>query len=163
MERKSVKSSQIASVGYDRARRVLEIQFVSRAPGGGSVYQYDDVPENVALELIHADSVGTYFGAHVKTQFVTWKIGPNGERSPISTVKATVAQRDYLRNLARRVGLVADGSSDERMGPLWRPVVVAAGQPETAYTTTWPTVDAWMAELSQAQASAVIDYLKARV
>jgi len=40
MERKAVRSTNVASVGYDPKSKVLEIEFKS-----GGVYQYANVPE----------------------------------------------------------------------------------------------------------------------
>jgi hypothetical protein len=61
MERRSVTSSQIASVGYDEASATLEIEFVH-----GGVYQYSGVPREVHAGLMAAGSHGMYFDIHVK-------------------------------------------------------------------------------------------------
>jgi hypothetical protein len=42
-------------VGYDRDRLVLETELTSP-----KIYQYFDVPDSVFLELLSADSLGTY-------------------------------------------------------------------------------------------------------
>lgn len=42
MNRKSVTSSNIASIGYDETSETLEIEFKN-----GGVYQYFDVPQGV--------------------------------------------------------------------------------------------------------------------
>lgn len=57
-----VESSQIASVGYDQATKTLAILFAR----GGSLYQYPDVEPEVHAAFIAAESVGKYFGAHLK-------------------------------------------------------------------------------------------------
>ncbi|MBN1332065.1 KTSC domain-containing protein [Candidatus Dojkabacteria bacterium] len=62
MERTSVNSSNIASVGYDAG--TLEIEFNS-----GSIYQYFDVPETVFDEIMEASSHGQYLNRHVKNAY----------------------------------------------------------------------------------------------
>ncbi len=61
MKRTSVSSSNIASIGYDAARRVLEIEFLN-----GSVYQYSSVPESLYNGLMNASSHGSYFDSYIK-------------------------------------------------------------------------------------------------
>ena len=64
MNRTSVSSSNIASVGYDPQRHVLEVEFL-----GGAVYQYYGVPEQVYRGLMSARSHGTYFSAYIRTSY----------------------------------------------------------------------------------------------
>ncbi|MCA7000041.1 KTSC domain-containing protein [Dickeya solani] len=64
MNRQSVVSSNISSVGYDSDDLVLEIEF-----NNGAIYQYFDVPENVFQELINAGSVGGYLASHIKGHY----------------------------------------------------------------------------------------------
>jgi len=61
MQRTAVSSSNLASVGYDPARRVLEVEFLD-----GSIYQYFGVPESVYRGLMAASSHGSYLDTHVK-------------------------------------------------------------------------------------------------
>lgn len=61
MERQSVESSNLASIGYDAENKILEIEF-----NHGGIYQYFDVPENVYEELMDADSHGQYFDRNIK-------------------------------------------------------------------------------------------------
>ena len=83
MERTKVVSSQIESVGYDPASKVLEIQFKSRRDGiEGPVYQYDGVPQEIADQLVAAQSVGRYFGAFIKGKFPFRKIEAPPEPKP---------------------------------------------------------------------------------
>jgi len=58
MEKISVTSSNVESIGYDIGSETLEIEFKN-----GATYQYFDVPEN---ELEHADSVGGYLASRIK-------------------------------------------------------------------------------------------------
>ncbi|MCO6453562.1 MAG: KTSC domain-containing protein [Caldilineales bacterium] len=61
MNRTFVSSSNLASVGYDPQRQVLEIEFRN-----GSVYQYFGVPQSIYSGLMAAASHGRYFDAFVK-------------------------------------------------------------------------------------------------
>lgn len=68
MDRKSVTSSNIRSVGYDPHKKLLEIEFNS-----GAIYQYDDVPQHVYDNLMTAESVGSYFNSVIKPNYEAWK------------------------------------------------------------------------------------------
>ncbi|MDL0126658.1 KTSC domain-containing protein [Halobacterium salinarum] len=61
MDRESVSSSLLDSVGYDPDEQVLEVELQD-----GSVYQYIDVPEETYRGLMDADSLGRYFNAHIR-------------------------------------------------------------------------------------------------
>jgi hypothetical protein len=64
MERIPVTSTSIASVGYDAASYVLEVEF-----GNGHVYQYFDVPESVVREFREASSLGTYLNMYIRDAY----------------------------------------------------------------------------------------------
>jgi hypothetical protein len=64
MERESVTSSNIASIGYDNGSETLEIEFLN-----GSLYQYFDIPEHVYEELMAADSHGQYLARNIKGNY----------------------------------------------------------------------------------------------
>jgi hypothetical protein len=64
MRRVPVESRAIASVGYDAATNVLEIEFVD-----GDVYRYYAVPQRVHRELLAADSMGRYFQSQIRDQY----------------------------------------------------------------------------------------------
>ena len=55
MERYTVASSNIASIGYDAAAETLEIEFLS-----GSIYQYYNLPENMYDQLMKEPSKGKF-------------------------------------------------------------------------------------------------------
>lgn len=55
MERTPVKSSNVASVGYDEGAKVLEVQFLS-----GGIYQYPGVEPQTHLDLMGAESIGGF-------------------------------------------------------------------------------------------------------
>lgn len=61
MERVRVRSSNIASIGYNPESRVLEIEFHD-----GAIYQYFDVPQRLHDGLMNASSHGSYFDANIK-------------------------------------------------------------------------------------------------
>ncbi len=56
MERQSVKSRILRSVGYDDSIKILEIEFQN-----GLVYQFLDVPPKVYADLMHSGEIGKYF------------------------------------------------------------------------------------------------------
>lgn len=61
MDRKYVSSSNIASIGYDPMRMILEVEFLN-----GSIYQYYDVPEDLYIGLMEASSYGKYLHEYIK-------------------------------------------------------------------------------------------------
>lgn len=54
-------STAIASVGYDEATALMEIEFTS-----GEVYQYFAVPRAVYTGLVDAESAGRFFREHIR-------------------------------------------------------------------------------------------------
>jgi len=69
MERLSVKSRILRSVGYDDSKKILEIEFSS-----GFVYQYSGVPAKVYADLMHSDEIGKYFSEKVRPKFQTKQV-----------------------------------------------------------------------------------------
>lgn len=69
MKREKVKSSNLASVGYDAEKKFLDIEFVK-----GGLYRYFDVPENKFLEMLKSESLGKYFAAELKNTFTSERI-----------------------------------------------------------------------------------------
>ena len=63
-QRIPVASSNIASVGYDKETRILEIEFHH-----GAIYQYFDVPEEVYIGLINSSAKASYFMNEIKSIF----------------------------------------------------------------------------------------------
>ena len=61
MERQSVSSSNISSIGFDESSSTLEVEFHS-----GGVYQYFDVPAQVYEGLMSASSHGSYLANNIK-------------------------------------------------------------------------------------------------
>ena len=61
MNRISVTSSNLASIGYEPTTQTLEVEFIN-----GSIYQYSGVPLSVYSGLISASSHGSYLDQYVK-------------------------------------------------------------------------------------------------
>lgn len=61
MNRQSVTSSNLKSVGYDASSQTLEIEFHH-----GGIYEYYNVPSGIYEGLMNASSHGTYFDANIK-------------------------------------------------------------------------------------------------
>jgi hypothetical protein len=59
-----VKSSNIASVGYDLAAQQLYVRF-----NNGSEYRYDGVPVDESDAMISDLSPGSYFNDNIKGQY----------------------------------------------------------------------------------------------
>ena len=64
MNRTPVNSKNLASVGYEQASMILEVEFLD-----GRVYQYFDVPEFEYRSLMQAGSHGTYFNASIRSTY----------------------------------------------------------------------------------------------
>lgn len=61
MERLSVKSRNVKSVGYDPEEKVLEVEFKS-----GGVYQYAGVQPGMFADLLAAESIGRFVSQVVR-------------------------------------------------------------------------------------------------
>ncbi len=64
IDRVSVSSSAINSIGYSDATKVLQIEF-----SGGEVYEYVDVPADVHRAMMSASSKGKFFHAQIKPNY----------------------------------------------------------------------------------------------
>ena len=69
VERQTVRSRILRSVGYDDATKILEIEFHT-----GLVYQYSAVPPKVYKDLMSSDAVGKYFSEKIRNQFRTKQV-----------------------------------------------------------------------------------------
>lgn len=69
MERTSVSSSNLRSIGYEPDTSTLEVEF-----NNGRLYQYHGVPQQVYDALMQASSHGSYFNAHIKNSYGTTKL-----------------------------------------------------------------------------------------
>jgi hypothetical protein len=64
MQVATVESSTLATVAYDEAQELLQLEFCSRA-----VYQYFGVPAVVHRALLGAPSKGRYFNHAIRGRF----------------------------------------------------------------------------------------------
>jgi hypothetical protein len=64
MDRIQVRSSSIASIGYDQDTKTLEVEFLK-----GGVYQYFEVLGGMWLGFVAADSKGKYFIAQIREKY----------------------------------------------------------------------------------------------
>lgn len=64
MEHIAVRSKDIAIIGYDREKQLLEVAFRN-----GGVYVYEGVPEKIHRDFLTADSHGTFFDQQIKDKF----------------------------------------------------------------------------------------------
>ena len=60
----TVESTTLATVGYDETRKLLQLEFCSRA-----VYVYFGVPATVHQALLAAPSKGRYFNRTIRGRF----------------------------------------------------------------------------------------------
>ncbi len=70
MERYSVASSNIASIGYDAGTETLAVEFLS-----GAIYQYYNVPQNMYDQLIQAGSKGRFLNTYIKNAYPYSRVG----------------------------------------------------------------------------------------
>ncbi len=68
----------IASVGYDRSTRILDLEFTS-----GEIYLYFDVPERVYASLRAAESKGRCFNHDIRDRFRCRRLTPPAPRAPL--------------------------------------------------------------------------------
>jgi hypothetical protein len=64
-------STAIADIKYDRGRERLTVFFVS-----GRIYEYVDVPAEVAASFQSAFSKGTFFNSYVRDRYDFREIAP---------------------------------------------------------------------------------------
>jgi hypothetical protein len=64
MNRTVVESTTLATVAYDDVRKLLRLEFRSRA-----IYQYSGVPPAVHQALLQAPSLGVYFNRVIRGRF----------------------------------------------------------------------------------------------
>jgi hypothetical protein len=69
MQRQSISSGTIKSIGYDPDRQILEIEFQS-----GAVDRYHEVPVDVVDDLLSAGSPGQFFNREIRNRFPYRKI-----------------------------------------------------------------------------------------
>lgn len=60
MNRTKVKSSRIASIGYDHKTKILEVEF-----HGELLYRYHPVTQEAYVQMVKAESVGKWFQKNI--------------------------------------------------------------------------------------------------
>lgn len=68
MQRTTVSSSNIVSIGYDPTTETLEVEFEN------SIYQFDGVSAELHQALMAAPSKGSFFYHNIRDQFETTKL-----------------------------------------------------------------------------------------
>jgi len=58
-----VESNQVGAIGYDPETKTLAVVF---SRGIGSIYHYPDVEPETHAAFIGAESIGKFFGQHIK-------------------------------------------------------------------------------------------------
>lgn len=64
IRREPVSSSNVASIGYSRHLRALEIEFTR-----GAVYRFLEVPKSVYLELMESSSKGHFIAENLRERY----------------------------------------------------------------------------------------------
>lgn len=65
----SVASSNLSAVGYDEESKTLRVEFNS-----GSTYEYRGVPKRTFDDLLGAESIGSFFHSHIRSDFPYSKV-----------------------------------------------------------------------------------------
>jgi DNA helicase HerA-like ATPase len=68
MERITVTSSTVVSLGYEAATETLEVEFKN------GVYQYYNVPQSIYDQMITSESVGTFLNVYIKPVYPFAKV-----------------------------------------------------------------------------------------
>lgn len=63
IELHGVASGQVKAIGYDEATKTLAVTFTR---GTGAIYHYPNVDQETFEAFKRADSIGTFFGQHIK-------------------------------------------------------------------------------------------------
>jgi hypothetical protein len=77
MQRKAIKSSNLAEVGHEASLDILEVQFLN-----GAIWQYHGVTVQTYNEMMAAPSIGSFFARKIKGQYREEKIA---DKTPTPT------------------------------------------------------------------------------
>lgn len=100
MQRITVDSSDIISIGYDPKQRLLEVEF-----NGGRIYQYQDVAPEVHKHFMHADSFGSYFNAHINNRYRYKKVDHSEQKDKPQPLAFVTGNYRKLRDLQLACGV----------------------------------------------------------
>ena len=70
MQRYSIASSNISSIGYDPQTSTLEVEFLN-----GTIYQYYGVPQNMYDQLMQQGSKGRFLNTYIKNAYGFSRVG----------------------------------------------------------------------------------------
>ena len=70
MNKSSVASSNVSSIGYDAVTQTLEVEFLS-----GRVYQYYGVPDHLHEQIMQASSKGQFLNYYIKNSYPYSRVG----------------------------------------------------------------------------------------
>jgi len=93
-DRKTVESSVIASVGYDRERRDMMVEFKT-----GELYLYQGVPPIVYEKFLEAESKGSFFNSNIKSMFMSSKMRISAKDDVTPTDAPTMKRDTELENI----------------------------------------------------------------
>lgn len=102
MQRLPVESSDVVSVGYDEAARLLEVEFQ-----GGRLYRYRDVEPEIYQQFLRAESHGQYLFAHVNGRYRYEKVAGSASDAAPGALAFVTGNPDkfvYLERLAEMFG-----------------------------------------------------------
>lgn len=70
IERYSVASSNIASIGYNASTQTLEVEFLN-----GAIYQYYNFPEHLYEQFMREPSKGRFLNLYIKNAYPYSRVG----------------------------------------------------------------------------------------
>lgn len=73
--RQQVDSSAIATIGYSKRLRALEIEFIN-----GAVYRYLDIPIALYRELMAADSKARFYDKNIRGKYRSVHVKPRTKK-----------------------------------------------------------------------------------
>ncbi|MDZ7892370.1 MAG: KTSC domain-containing protein [Rhodoferax sp.] len=90
-----VVSNQVAAIGYDEATQTLAVMFTR---GQGAIHHYTNVSKETCEAFVTAESIGKYFGEHIKNlPFTKYPAEPapeseDGPQSDVAAATGSLAQ-----------------------------------------------------------------------
>jgi hypothetical protein len=70
MERQSVGSTNVSSIGYDESSQTLEVEFRN-----GSIYQYFNLPPAMYEQFRTAPSKGVFLNTYIRNAYPFSRVG----------------------------------------------------------------------------------------
>jgi KTSC domain-containing protein len=75
IRRESVDSTAIATIGYSKKLRALEIEFVN-----GAIYRYSEVPNSLYRELTKANSKARFYDKNIRGRYRSVHVRPRKKK-----------------------------------------------------------------------------------